>query len=133
MEAEPLTALTRLAWSGVQIGGVKGTVKQVMSPELRERARNLNRLRWITKYRLVRRYRTDTSLTSRLAYVLLDPELESYSFELADEPAVISSLATELERPREELAAYAAEITADPELNERLARHIRWRARSSLS
>jgi hypothetical protein len=130
MEAEPLTALTRLAWSGIQIGGVKSTVKQVMSPEVRERARRLNRLRWITKYRLVRRYGTAASLASRLEYVLLDPELESYSFELADERAVVAALAAELGRPQEELASYAAEIPRDPELNERLTRHVRWRTDS---
>ncbi len=63
----------------------------------------------------------------QLAYVLFDPELSSYSFEVDNEAEVIARLAAALGRPDAEFAAYAAETYRDPELNELLSRHLRWR------
>jgi hypothetical protein len=56
-----------------------------------------------------------------------DPELESFSFELADEDGVIAALAVALGCPEQELAGYADETRSDPELHERLTRRVRWR------
>jgi hypothetical protein len=70
---------------------------------------------------------TEVSRGRRLAYVLLDPETESFSYELADRAAVIAGLASALGREEAELAAYAAEVDQDPELHGRLARHVRRR------
>jgi Methyltransferase domain len=102
-------------------------LRGLVSPEWRLRAHRLSRLRWITKYRLMRRFRADVELRHKLAYVLFDPELESFSFELANEPEVIAGLAAALDRPLDELAGYAAETRGDPELNNLLSRHVRWR------
>ena len=59
--------------------------------------------------------------------MLLDPELESYSYDLDSEREVVAALAVALERPEHELAGYAAETHRDPELNELLTRRVRWR------
>jgi hypothetical protein len=127
MEAEPLTQFTRFAWDGLQIGGVRTTVKHAIGPEGQERVRRMSRLRWITKYRLARSFDSDIGFARRLSYVLLDPELESYSFDLDNEREAVAELAVARERPEDELAGYAAETHRDPELNELLTRRVRWR------
>jgi hypothetical protein len=106
---------------------MKKLLKKIASPEWRFRAHRLGRLRWFTKYQLMRGYHADVGLRRKLAYVLLDPEIESFSFELENEPEVIATLAAALGHPYDELAAYAAETRRDPELNELLTRHVRWR------
>jgi predicted O-methyltransferase YrrM len=103
------------------------TLKRMIGPQWRFRAHRLGRLRWATKYRLMRGFNANVGLRSKLAYVLLDPEIESFSYELDNEPEVIAALAAALGRPVDELAAYAAETHRDPELNEVLARRLRWR------
>jgi hypothetical protein len=106
---------------------MKQQLKQLVGPEWQARAHRLSRLRWITKYRLMRSFGGRIGLRRQLGYVLLDPETESFSFELDDERQVISALAQALGRSEDELAGYAAETRTDPELNEALARHVRWR------
>jgi hypothetical protein len=106
---------------------MKRWLKNLIGPKWRVRAHRLSRLRWITKYRLMRSLGGGISLRRQLAYVLFDPETESFSFELDNEREVISSLASALGRPEDEIAAYAAETHTDPELNVELARHVRWR------
>jgi Methyltransferase domain len=105
---------------------MKRLLKRIVGPEWQFRVHRLSRLRWLTKYRLMRRFSTGVGLRRRLAYVLIDPETESFSFELDNEPEVIAGLAVALGRGERELAAYAAETRADPELNELLSRHLRW-------
>jgi hypothetical protein len=106
---------------------MKAGLKQIVGPAWEFRMRQLRRLRWITKYRLMRSFKADVGVLCRIAYVLFDPELESFSFELADERGVIAALVEALGCPEEELAGYAAETHTDPELNERLTRRVRWR------
>ncbi len=106
---------------------MKAVLKGMLSPEWQARAHRLSRLRWLNKYHLMRSFDTDIELRYQLAYVFLDPETESFSFELSDETAVIGALAIALGRPASELTAYAAEAKRDPELGEHLARHVRWR------
>jgi hypothetical protein len=106
---------------------MKTALKRIVGPAWEFRIRQLRRLRWITKYRLMRSFKADVGVLRRVAYVLFDPELESFSFELADERGVIAALAEALGCPEEELAGYAEEAHRDPELNERLTRRVRWR------
>ncbi|MCW3032252.1 MAG: hypothetical protein JWM60_597 [Solirubrobacterales bacterium] len=75
----------------------------------------------------MRTYGAEAGWRQRLAFVLLDPEIESFSYELDDEVQAISALAAAVGRPAEELLAYAAEVREDPELGRRLWRHLRWR------
>jgi Methyltransferase domain len=106
---------------------MKEHLKRIVGPAWRARAHRLSRLRWLTKYQIVRSLDSDAGLARRVAYVVLDPETESYTYDLRDEPGVITELAAALGYPAHELAAYAAELHRDPELNELLARHTRWR------
>ncbi len=106
---------------------MKQLLKRIVSPEWQARAHRLSRLRWLTKYQLMRKLNVDLSVRRRLAYVLFDPETESFSFDLDNEGEVIATLSAALGFPEHELAAYAAETRSDPELGELLARHVRWR------
>jgi predicted O-methyltransferase YrrM len=101
--------------------------KRLIGPEWRFRVHHLGRLRWLTKYRLMRKYGAEASWRTRWTYVLIDPEIESFSYELEDETEAISALAAALGRPAEEFLAYAAETHEDPELNRLLWQHVRWR------
>ncbi len=105
---------------------LKSTLKRIVGPQWQLRIHRLSRLRWLTKYRLVRSSETSLGPRSRISYVLLDPETESFSFELADERALISGLAAAYQRPESELLRFAEEPRHDPELNELLRRHVRW-------
>jgi hypothetical protein len=106
---------------------MKMLLKRILSAEWQFRAHRLSRLRWLTKLQLLRGMNAEVSLGRRLAYVLFDPETESFSFELGNEREVIAALAIALGRPEGELAGYAAETRRDPELGELLTRHVRWR------
>ena len=106
---------------------MKRALKSILSPEWQQRLHRLGRLRWITKYKLMRGFGADIGLRRKLAYVLFDPETESFSFEPADEQEIITGLAAALGCPREELAGYAAEIREDPELGALLSSHVGWR------
>jgi Methyltransferase domain len=106
---------------------MKQALKRLVGPEWQMRVHRLGRLRWITKYKLMRGFGADVSMRRRVAYVLLDPETESFSFEPANEQEVIAGLAAALGRPQEELAGYAAETREDPELGVLLRRHVGWR------
>ncbi len=106
---------------------IKESLKRFIGPEWRFRTHRLGRFRWRTKYQLMRSFNADVSLRRQLAYVLFDPEIESFSFQLANQAELIARLAAALARPVSELAGYAAETHQDPELNELLARHLRGR------
>jgi hypothetical protein len=106
---------------------MKNLLKKILSPQWQSRAHRLSCLRWLTKYRLMRGFDADIGVGRRLAYVLLDPETESFSFELENEGEIVSGLAAALGCPQAELAAYAAETHSDPELGKLLRSHVRWR------
>jgi Methyltransferase domain len=106
---------------------VKHTLKRLVGPDWQFRTHRLGRLRWLTKYRLMRCFDTDIALRRKLEYVFLDPEIESFSFELGNEPDVIAHMASALGCPEAELTAYAAETRNDPELGPLLAHHLRRR------
>src|SRR5690348_4766535 len=106
---------------------MKEGLKRLVGPRWQARVHRLSRLRWFTKLRNVRSFRGEAGPARRLAYVLTDPETESYSYEVANERELITGIAAALARSPREIAAYAAETHLDPELNGRLARHVRWR------
>src|SRR5437868_27257 len=106
---------------------IKERLKRALGPQWQSRLRRVSRLRWITKYRLMREFDTNVGVRRRLVYVLIDPETESFSYEVDNLPEVIAALATALGRSDRELAAYAEEVDHDPEFHARLARHVGWR------
>ncbi len=93
---------------------------RLVGPQWRFRLHRLGRFRWLTKYRLMRGYQADVTLGGRIRYVLLDPEIESFSFDVENEAEMVAGLAAALGRPAVELASYVEEVRDDPELS-------RWR------
>ncbi len=114
----------------MQIGGrPRGSLKLVVKERIGERGQRriqtLNRIRWISKHRILR----DAGLSSREhpRYVLFDPEMESYTYTIANVDAVLAAIADTTGLPHDRLAAFATETESDPELGDRLASRLRWR------
>jgi len=106
----------------------KEQLKDLVGPAWRRRVHRLSRLRWATKLQIARGLQGgDRSLRRRAAYVLWDPETESFSYELADEGELVAGIAQALGADIDQLAGYARETHSDPELHDRLAHHLRWR------
>lgn len=55
-------------------------------------------------------------LGPRLRYILWDPEIDSFSYQLADPDALVHTIAPLLGRPAAELVAYARELEEDQDL-----------------
>jgi len=58
---------------------------------------------------------------------LLDPEIENFTYALANEGQLVEFLAETLTKKREEVEEYAAEMASDPELNRSLRKRLRRR------
>jgi glycosyltransferase involved in cell wall biosynthesis len=106
-------------------GSVKGRLKDLVGDRWRRRFHALSRLRWIAKYRILRN--AGVSPLNHLGYVLFDPEVESYTYRVANVDEMLTAIAEVTGVPRNALAGYAAETDSDPELGDRLARRLRWR------
>jgi Methyltransferase domain len=94
-----------------------------------DRLRRLSRLRWFEKARIVRSY--GVSLRERplgvLGYVLLDPEVGDFSYELDNEDELVDFLARALALAPAAIAGYLAEIRQAPELTRELSASVRGR------
>src|SRR5262249_29985791 len=82
--------------------------------------RYVRRLRWLHKAAGVRR--VGAPLGSNLGYVLLDPEPDNYTYELANEDELCAWVAAVAGADRGRVAALFAEPHADTELAARLSR-----------
>ena len=92
--------------------------------------RRLGRLRWLTKARNLRRTGAGPwrGRPGRIAaFVLLDPEVDTYSYWIDNDAELAGCLAPVLDRPPEEVRALLLEALEDIELGERLTRDIGWR------
>lgn len=94
-------------------------VKQVL-PARRWRVlrRATNRLRWLLKFQLLRQYNFPIAQRPlrALKYVLFDPEVESFSYALANEPELATFLSQLLGVPRDQIVAWLEEAKTDPVL-----------------
>jgi predicted O-methyltransferase YrrM len=108
---------------------VKSFLKRILPAGAVRGLLYLNRLRWVTKLRLLHHdgVRLRDDLGRNLRFVLWDPEVESFSYELDNTGELAGFVADLLGEPRERIAGYIAEVAADPELNEELTRRTRWR------
>jgi hypothetical protein len=103
---------------------LRDALKRSLPMTWRRRARRLNRIRWITKGRLLRAHGVpwrDRPLLA-LRYVLLDPEVESFTYELSNREQLLDFAAAALDHDRVAIARYASETERDPELT-----HPPWR------
>jgi hypothetical protein len=109
-----------------------GVIRRLISdhfPKARSRLRALSRLRWVTKYRILRRYGVSVRARPKLylKYLLWDPEVESYTFDISNQDELVRLLADVFGAPASALWGYLDETDRDPELNELLSERIRWR------
>ena len=105
-------------------------LKAKVSPGTRDRLRRAqSRFRWAHKYRRLREFRRThkTGWRRAAAFVLLDPEVENFTFDLRDEGRLARFWATVLDVDSERIARYVDEARHDPELNRELTRRVRWR------
>jgi hypothetical protein len=92
--------------------------------------RRLGRLRWLTKARNIRRTCAGpwSGRPVRIArFVLLDPEVDTYSYWIDNAGELADCLAPVLDRPPDEVRALLREALEDIELGQRLTRDIGWR------
>ena len=107
---------------------MKGLLKRVLPVRLRNRARRVSRLRWVTKRGILHDYgvRIRDDPRRNLAYVLWDPEVESFSYEIDNEAELAEFVADLLGIAPSQVSAYIEETRSDRELHERLRRVTRW-------
>lgn len=95
----------------------------------RHALRRMSRLRWLTKRRILQRY--DVKLRDEpkiyLRYLLWDPEVESYSYEIANDDELCAFAARNFGCTAEQAKDYLREARTDPELTTRLSERTRWR------
>jgi hypothetical protein len=105
---------------------VRDALKRGLPPAWLRRVRRLSRLRWISKARLLRTHGVRVRDHPLLAvkFVLLDPELESFTYELANREELLDFVADALGQDRAAIRRYADEADEDPEL--RCTRSWRW-------
>lgn len=100
-------------------------LKRYVGEDWRWRIHRLGRLRWITKAQLIRN--EGLSIRHHLRYVLLDPELESYTYRAANVEGMLSAITDVTGVGLDTLSSYVLEAHQDPELTDRLAERVRWR------
>jgi predicted O-methyltransferase YrrM len=107
---------------------IKSLLKR-LSPAWQDRLRRCSRLRWLEKARIVRSYgvsfRADPLLVTR--YVLWDPDVGDFSYELDNEGQLVAFLARSLGLAPETIAGYLEEAHAEPALTRELSARVRWR------
>lgn len=105
-------------------------LKRQLPAGARRRVRRLGRFRWLTKARLVRR--SGQSRLRWLGYVLVDPEVDSFTYPIRNQRALAQTLSHVLKRPSAEIAEFLAETRSDEILLESLRqpiRHLAWAKR----
>lgn len=109
---------------------MKSLLKRILPESARRRARHLGRLRFLTKARVARRYGLPPGRALR--YVLADPEVDSFSYRIANVDELAATLAGVLDRPEDEIRGYLVEAREDPVLSDALKqpwRHWLWAKR----
>lgn len=109
---------------------MKSKLKRLVPERARLYLRRAGRLRWLTKARVLRAEGPGEwrgRPWRQLAYVLLDPEVDTFTYSPANTGELLERLARVLGRPPEELAGYLAEAESDRELGAAVAADIGWR------
>ena len=90
-------------------------------------ALGLSRLLWVPKLRTLRHYRNGVFERPLVAmkYLLLDPELENFTYELANEDELVRFIADGLDAEESEIRDYISEAKTDPGFHARLRRRAR--------
>ena len=99
-----------------------------MKPSLKAGLRPLNRLRWWRKSQII----SSTSATprQRIRYVLWDPELDTFSYELASPDRVAGQLSPVLGESADTIREYLEELRSDTGLAATIRTASRWHPES---
>jgi hypothetical protein len=110
------------------MGMIRDQLKR-LPPEWQDRLRRLSRLRWLQKARIVRHYGVSfREHPWRVArYVLWDPEVGDFSYDLDNEDELVTFLARTLDLREATVAGYLAEMHADPTFTRELTQRTRRR------
>lgn len=96
------------------MSAAKDAVKRVVGPAGQRHARKLARVRWAQKAGQVRG--AGAPLREHLRYVLTDPEVDNFTYELDNEPELAGAVAEVLGATEQRVLALFAEAKADPVL-----------------
>lgn len=108
---------------------MKSGLKRAIGPKWQARARALSRLRWVTKYKVMRHggKRILDDPRNNLAYVLWDPEVESHTYDVANVGELADFLAGEFGLDRDRVLGYLHEPDTDPTFNTRWRQRMKFR------
>jgi hypothetical protein len=93
----------------------------------RSTARLFNRVRWVRKTHVARTGGGEVDARTRLGFILLDAETDTYSYELADPGLVARAVAEVLAADPDQVIGYAHELLSDVELARTLRARTIWR------
>lgn len=111
------------------MNGLKSGLRQGLTADAAFRLRQLGRIRWLAKRRVLRHYGHDWRRDpwTAIKYILVDPEVGDFNYELRNERAFAAQTAAVLGVTLGEVERLFAELRADPELTDRLSRRMRRR------
>ena len=108
---------------------IEERLRGLLPRDARRRLGRLSRLRWVRKARIARTYgaslRRDPLTV--LGFVLLDPEVDTFTYDLANEHELVNVTARALGIAPQRVAERFDEARKDPVLGPGLARRVRWR------
>lgn len=99
-----------------------------LPPPVLGRLRGLNRFRWLRKLNVVRRYDTHGRILSAARYVLIDPELSNFTYDLANGAELAGFVAGSVGVPHPDADRFVREGQEDEELRRMLRSRLagRW-------
>lgn len=103
------------------------SIASAIPANLRSTARLLNRGRWIRKARVARTGGGQVDLRTRLGFILLDAETDTYSYDLASPAALAEPVADVLGVNQETVSTYIQEMLTDAELRHTVRSRTVWR------
>lgn len=108
---------------------LESRARALLPRDLRRRLGRLSRLRWVRKARLARGYGASLRDDPRtvLGFVLLDPEVDTFTYALDNEDELVDVTARALGVAPKRVAALFDEARDDPVLGAELNRRVRWR------
>jgi hypothetical protein len=108
---------------------MEASLRRVLPRDARRRLARLSRFRWLRKARIAREYGASLRADPRtvLGFVLLDPEVDTFTYDLANEDELIGVTAGALGVRPQQVAEWFREARSDPVLGADLSRRVRWR------
>ena len=108
---------------------IEERLRALLPRDVRRRLGRLSRLRWMRKARIARSYgaslRRDPLTV--LGFVVLDPEVDTFTYDLANEHELVNVTARALGMTPKRVAALFDEARGDPLLGPGLHKRVRWR------